>query len=100
MDHSKLIRGNRYTFHYKRQNEEARSFRADYVGMNNYTNYLGKCYQTIVLENYYNTSWAFNPLEVWYMEYNLIAKIESLADIINGKTKLPDDVLHIIDGYL
>ena len=37
-------------------------------------------------------------MAIWYMDFNLIQKTWSLCDILDGKTKLPDDVLHVIDG--
>jgi hypothetical protein len=41
-----------------------------------------------------------NPADVWYMNPNSITKVQTLADVLDGKSKLPDDVLMYIDNFL
>jgi hypothetical protein len=100
MEQKNLIRGHRYLFHYKKEREGRTTFRANFLGMNHYNNHIGNYYPVIVLNKYFHTEWSASQQEIWYMDFNLIKKIESLSFILDGKTKLPDDVLHIIDGYL
>jgi len=99
MDESTLIKGQRYLFNYTRKSGEKEQFRASFLGIHHYNNHLGKYYPVIILNKFYHVGWS-SPLDTWYMDFNLITKIWTLADILDGKTKLPDDVLHIIDNYL
>lgn len=100
MDESKLINGQRYLFQYKRKSGETEYFRANFLGIHHYNNHLGNYYPVIVLNNYYHHGWSNIPLEIWYMDFNLIQKTLALSDILDGKTKLPDDVLNVIDEFL
>jgi hypothetical protein len=36
---------------------------------------------------------------VWYMDPKYVYKMETLTEVLDGKTKLPDDVLHVIDNF-
>ena len=94
MDFSKLLPGQRYLFHYARKHGEKESFRANFLGVHEY-----KEYSTLVVNNYDNQAWHMTPAEIWYMDLKSITKVETLADILDGKSNLPDDVLLYIDEF-
>jgi hypothetical protein len=100
MEKSKLIKGHRYLFDYQRKSGERESFRANFLGIHHYNNHLGNYYPVIVLNKYSPNNWSNTPVNLWYMDFNLIANIQTLSDILDGKTRLPDDVLYIVDSYL
>jgi hypothetical protein len=105
MDFSRLSPGQRYLFHYKRNNGTNEYgtneyFRANFLGVRMY-----KEYSTLVVNNYDTNVWAMTPAEIWYMDLKSITKVETLADILgsgsgNNTRVLPDDVLLYIDNYL
>ena len=100
-DDQKLIPGHRYFFYCQTDiAEEYLCFRANFEGIEHYTNHLGITYSVMILKDYHNSDWLNSHADVWYMDLNCVQTVETLADILNGQTKLTDDVLHLIDSYL
>ena len=91
-----LMVGQRYLFYYDDPRSKVeRCFRATFFGIHTYNTY-----STMVLRNYDSSVWSMNPADVWYMNPNSITKVQTLADMLDGKSKLPDDVLIYIDNFL
>lgn len=95
-DPSKLIKGNRYLFHYKyNSRREYMTFRATFVDVFTYN-----IYKTLIIKEY--VSELYEPLgEIWYINFDLMEKAENLVDIMkDGNSILMDDVLLEIDKYI
>jgi hypothetical protein len=94
-DLSGLMLGQRYLFHYVNPKTHIdKSFRANFFGVHVYDSY-----STMVIRNYDSKVWCMNPAEIWYMDPRSITKVQTLADMLGGKSKLPDDVLIYIDNF-
>jgi hypothetical protein len=93
MNLSDLICGQRYTFYYKTKYGD-KIFRANFLTVFHY-----KQYTSLILNKYESEKEIIKEGHVWYMDPRYVYKIETLAEIFNGKTKLPDDVLHVIDDF-
>jgi len=93
MNLTDLMQGQRYTFYYKTRHGE-NIFRANFLALHQY-----KQYKTLIIDRYESDFVGTNKDTIWYVDPNLVYKIETLSEIIDGKSKLPDDVLHVIDNF-
>ena len=94
MDISKLRPGQRYLFHYKRDNE-SEWFRANYITLVIY----GK-YKTLIVDKYENETTTMNLNQQWCISSEMISKVETLPCLLkDNDVVLPDDVLLLVDNY-
>ena len=93
MQLSDLKNGQRYTFYYKTKYGE-KIFRANFLTVFHY-----KQYKTLIVNKYESEFVDIKEDHVWYMDPKYVYKMETLTEVLDGKTKLPDDVLHVIDNF-
>jgi hypothetical protein len=94
MDISELRPGQRYLFHYKRENERE-WFRANFITLVTYGNY-----KTLIVDKYENETNPMNPGQQWCISLEMISKVETLPCLLkSGDVVLPDDVLLLVDNY-
>jgi hypothetical protein len=82
---------NRYTFHYKNRDTY---FRANFLGIfsNNSVTY-------IILNKGQEKNKQLSNVEMLYVDMRLISNIETLLDIVDLKSLIPEDMLNEINEY-
>jgi ribosomal protein S17E len=95
MDHSKLVPGQRYLFHYtSRAKSCEKLFRANFLGLVVFNKYT-----TLVLNKYESNKRTMTKC-IHYVASELIENYETLVTIMeNSPSSLPDDMLMEINNY-